>query len=128
MAKKETGPAVLPEDDPRRLIIFVSLLELDREARLAALGRAAEIIAAGQTPLFITDDPDFSIFATRGLLYEYLPPPAEQKRHGAAMKWDHHLVMKLRLLMEKWRPVRVESVGTPLEAFIAKAKPAATAR
>ena len=124
---KQPGPAVLTEDDPRRLIVFISLLELDKVARLAALDRGDELVTAGQMPLFITDDPDFSIFVTRGFLYEYLPPLAEQKKHGPAMAWDRHLVMKLRLLMEKWRPVRVESLGAPLEAFIEKAKLAATA-
>ena len=102
-------------------MVLVSLLEL-RESELArAIDTVAATLTPGETPVFVTDDPDFRAFVAKQHLYEYLPPLTDQARFGTALAWETYLANRLRILLRKWTPVRVVKVGTAFDAFVLKA-------
>lgn len=97
------------------------MLELRDAERSQAIDTVAASLAPGETPVFVTDDPDFRAFAAKQHLYEYLPPLGDQSRFGTAQAWEIYLANRLRILLRKWAPVRVVKVGTPFESFLTKA-------
>ena len=108
---------MLPAGEARAKIVLVSLLELgDADRRSAPDGRF------GATPVFVTDNPDFSIFVAGRHLYEYFPPIQDQLAHEPGRDWAAYLVRRLRIILDKWRPVTVASMGTDLQAFVEKVR------
>jgi hypothetical protein len=101
--------------------VLVSLLEMPARERARAIDTVAASLAPGETPVFVTDDPDFRLFAAKQHLYEYLPPLADQPRFGSAQAWEVYLANRLRILLRKWAPVRVVKVGTAFETFVINA-------
>jgi hypothetical protein len=112
---------VLEDDDPRSRIVLVSLLEMHDSERSRAIETVAASLAPGETPVFVTDDPDFRVFAAKQHLYEYLPPLGDQSRFGTPEAWEIYLANRLRILLRKWAPVRVVKVGTAFESFVLNA-------
>lgn len=109
---------VLPEDDKRDRTVLVSLLGLGGEARSRAIRTVAASLDPRETPVFVTDDPDFAVLAQFRHLYEYVPPIESQRTFTTAAAWEHYLAARLRLLLDKWAPVRVVAVGTSFEAYL----------
>jgi hypothetical protein len=129
-APKPKGvPALLAEDHPRVRTALVSLLEVPKAERAAAVARTIEMLSEnGENPVFLTDDLDFSVFSGEGHYYEYLPSLAEQQRHAPGRRWDLYIVQKLRIMIAKWQPVRIMTKGTSLEDFVAKIEAAHVTR
>lgn len=100
----------------------MSLLELAVGKRKRAIVQAVAGLSADETAVFITDDLDFSIFVKLQQLYEYFPPIRHQALHPFSGHWDHYLVERLRILIDKWSPTRITSPGIALELFVQKAK------
>lgn len=121
-AEPDAGiPPLLPPGDPRSRTFLVSLLGLAPDARGEAIARfAAEAEPSGESPIFLTDDPDFSEFAGSGHFYEYIPPIEEQVRHASGRRWDLYIAEKMKVILAKWRPTRVECAGLPIPDFIRK--------
>ncbi|MGH6922722.1 MAG: hypothetical protein ACRED5_03035 [Propylenella sp.] len=112
---------LLREGDAPARIVLVSLLELAGPARRTAVAEFSGAAAqSNDTPVFLTDDLDFSIFAERGSLYEYLPPIAEQVTHGCGQRWNLYIAEKMKTILAKWQPTQVASPGLPVEDFIRK--------
>jgi hypothetical protein len=117
----ESLKPLLSEGDARARIVLVSLLELPEPARRNAVAEFSDAAPqSGDTPVFLTDNLDFSVFAERGSLYEYLPPIAEQVTHGCGRRWDLYIAEKMKTILAKWQPSRVASPGLPVEDFIRK--------
>ena len=66
--------------------------------------------------MYLTDSSAFDAFRSRGLPFEYLPPPPTGER-GRQRDWSVYQTRRFALLCDKWQPVEVVSFG-----------PAATAR
>lgn len=71
--------------------------------------------------VYLTDNPDFTIFRRHGVIFEYLPPLGEQRLHAADMPWQAYLRERWGLLLAKWRPRRVLAYGTTIDSFLAAA-------
>lgn len=113
--------AILPESDERRVIVLVSVLELPLRKRKQAIAATLAGLACGVTPVFVTDSLDFGDFVRQRLYYEYFPALDRQSEHTSFGRWDAYLVKRLRIILDKWSPVRVMSPGTAIEAFVEKA-------
>lgn len=112
----ETAP-VLPPGDRRGRIVLVSLLGLSGAALASAIGVTAAALPPGETPVFVTDDPDFTPLARHGHLYEYLPSPASRKGYPAS-DWEAYFARRIRLVLKKWAPRRIIAAGQPIEAYL----------
>ena len=77
--------------------------------------------------IYLTDNPDFTIFRRHGVIFEYLPPLVEQRLHAADMPWQAYFRERWGLLLAKWRPRRVLAYGTTIDSFLAAA-PTASVR
>ena len=114
----ETRPGVLARNDPRKRTVLISLLGLKGCDREAAINLIARALPREETPVFVTDDPDFAPLAAAGHLYEYFPPLLSQANFADGPSWEHYLARRLRLLLEKWAPVRVVAAGTTFDEYI----------
>ena len=112
------GPPILAEGDARNRIVLVSLLELSGAARQEAIRLVAASLGRDETPVFVTDDPDFSPLAAGQFLYEFLPSLQSQAQIASAAQWEHYLALRLRLLLRKWSPVRVVAAGKAFELYL----------
>jgi hypothetical protein len=114
--------AILPATEEPRLIVLASVLELPGIRRKRAIAATLASMTRGENVVFVTDDLDFSPFVKQRLNYEYLPPIAQQALHAHHGPWDQYLVKRLRILVDKWAPVRILSPGTPFERYVEKAR------
>jgi hypothetical protein len=62
-------------------------------------------------PLLLTDNDSFQLFRNRRVLFEFLPPRAEQQRFAPQLDWQLFTLRRLALIRRKWRPVRVVPFG-----------------
>ena len=112
---------ILSQDDPRRNIVIACILELRGGARIDAVVELRRRIRdEGAAPVFVTDHPDFALFAIDRTLYEYLPSISEQLKFAPGRPWDVYVATKVKLWLAKWRPVSIISKGTTIELFIEK--------
>ncbi len=114
--------AILPATDEPQHIVLASVLELSGVRRKRAITATLAGKASGENVVFVTDDLDFSPFVKQRLYYEYLPPLGQQALHAHHGPWDQYLVKRLRILIDKWAPVRILSPGTPFERYVEKAR------
>jgi hypothetical protein len=114
--------AILPATDEPQRIVLASVLELKGIRRKRAIATTLAGKASGESVVFVTDDLDFSPFVKQRLYYEFLPPIGQQALHAHHGPWDQYLVKRLRILIDKWAPVRILSPGTPFERFVEKAR------
>lgn len=86
-------------------------------------------IAAGRhpdlEPIIVTDCSDFRLFREHDLLFEYLPPPAQQQRHAPTKPWDLYVTRRLTRLRRKWAPVRMSAFGAASRALLDRQRQAA---
>lgn len=85
-----------------------------------------EIISVAKTKfsprhrlVFITDSLDFMQFRRQGVMFEYLPPPEEQRAHADTMPWESYLKGRWDLLLAKWKPLHVLAYGQNIEGYLA---------
>ncbi len=69
--------------------------------------------------VFITDSLDFMRFRRQGVMFEYLPPLHEQRKHANVMPWQSYLNGRWDLLLEKWKPLHVLAYGQNMESYLA---------
>ena len=124
-SRRESGrrrdAAILPATDPRQRIVLISVLELTGLRRKRAISAALASLSHQETAVFVTDDLDFAPFVKRRLAYEFLPSLGQQASHRFLGTWDRYLVERLRILIDKWSPIRITSPGTAFERFVQKA-------
>ena len=119
---RRAAPLLFGTDDSVPPVVLVSLLQQAPAERADAVARiGAMLTSAVERPLFLTDDPDFSLFTESGSYYEYLVPITEQLQRGPGLLWDIYLVQRVRIILDKWRPSRIICCGLPVEDFIRKA-------
>jgi hypothetical protein len=89
------------------VVFGLSAAEIERV--LEAIERyCAEHRAA---PLLLTDNDDFQLFRSRRVLFEFLPPRAEQQRLAPDLDWQLFTLRRLALIRRKWRPTQVVAFG-----------------
>lgn len=81
----------------------------------------------GDRLIYLTDNSDFAVFRRHGVIFEYLPPSAEQRLHATDMPWEAYLRERWGLLLAKWRPRRILAYGMDIDSFLLAA-PAAFIR
>jgi hypothetical protein len=116
--QREIRP-LLDESDQRSSTIMVSLLglsTLDRD--LAVATSSSTIRGSGDFPVFLTDNPDFSVFVKERYFYEYFPPVEDQIKYAKGRRWDLYVAQRIRVVLAKWRPKRIISPGMTVQAFI----------
>jgi hypothetical protein len=94
----------------RAVIAVVVGLEPD------ALGRVLDLLSASTArqdvePVLLTDCDAFELFRDRGLVFEYLPGPAQRQRFAPELDWDLYLLRRLALIRRKWQPVKIITFG-----------------
>jgi hypothetical protein len=97
-----------PPKDVFAVVVF-GLSEAEIERVLEVVERyCAEHEAA---PLLLTDNDSFQLFRNRRVVFEFLPPRAEQQRLAPELDWRLFTLRRLALIRRKWRPVRVVPFG-----------------
>ena len=97
---------------PRSSAVIAVVVGLEPEA----LGRVLDLLRASSArqdlePVLLTDCDAFELFRDRGLVFEYLPAPAQRERFAPELDWDLYLLRRLALIRRKWQPVRIITFG-----------------
>jgi GR25 family glycosyltransferase involved in LPS biosynthesis len=97
---------------PRSRAVIAVVVGLEPDA----LSRVLDLLSASSTrqdvePVLLTDCDAFELFRDRGLVFEYLPGPAQRQRFAADLDWDLYLLRRLALIRRKWQPVRIITFG-----------------
>ena len=104
-----------PPKDVLAVVVF-GLSEAEIERVVEVVERyCAEREAA---PLVLTDNDSFQLFRNRRVVFEFLPPRAEQQRLAPELDWRLFTLRRLALIRRKWRPVRVVAFGRQAAAVV----------
>jgi hypothetical protein len=97
-----------PPKDVLAVVVF-GLSEAEIERVLEIVERYCAAHEA--VPLLLTDDDAFQLFRNRRVVFEFLPPRAEQQRFAPELDWQLFTLRRLALIRRKWRPIRVVPFG-----------------
>lgn len=96
--------------------VMITLIGVPCPARDALVTRLARRLGWLFKPVFVTDDPDFTLFFRRKLAFEYVL--TDLSAVDPAKRYDLYLQDRRQLLVAKWRPVGVMVYGRSFEATI----------
>lgn len=109
---------LFPQERPARTVL-VTLLGTDPETAADVVERTMARFRRYDRIVYLTDDPDFRTLRARRATFEYVPAPAEARRHAPDLPWGRHLAARHDLLMAKWRPGIELRYGRSLEEHAA---------
>lgn len=109
---------LFPGERPARTVL-VTLLGTDPETAADVVKRTTERFRRYDRVVYLTDDPDFAPLRAGRATFEYVPAPAEARRHAPDLPWGRHLAARHELLMAKWRPGVELRYGRSLEEHAA---------
>jgi hypothetical protein len=101
------------QNGPPKAVLAVmafGLSQAEIERVLAAI--EANCAERDLAPLLLTDNDAFQAFRGRRVLFEYLPPSADQERLAPELDWRLYTLRRLALIRRKWQPVRVVAFGS----------------
>jgi TolA-binding protein len=101
------------QNGPPKAVLAVMAFGLS-QAEIAQVLAAIEATCAERdlAPLLLTDNDAFQVFRGRRVLFEYLPPSADQERLAPELDWRLYTLRRLALIRRKWQPVRVVAFGS----------------
>jgi hypothetical protein len=100
------------KDGPPKAVLGVVVFGLSEAEILSVLGVVERYCAERDlAPLLLTDNVAFQLFRGRRVLFEFLPPRAEQERLAPDLDWRLFTLRRLALIRRKWQPVRVVAFG-----------------
>jgi hypothetical protein len=100
------------KDRPPKDVLAVVLFGLSEAEIEGVLGVVERYCTEHEiAPLLLTDNDSFELFRTRRVLFEFLPPRAEQQRVASDLDWRLYTLRRLALIRRKWRPSRVVAFG-----------------